>query len=625
MILEQAVQPYSVWFPTALRHFGESAFFVILAAAVISFFIAAFRYGPLPAGDLLYRTVVGSVIDLVQISPRRIWALTRLAIQEAMRRRVWVALVAFGVILMFAGWFLDPQTPAPGPLYVTFVLSWTTYLIVLLALFISAFSLPNDIKNRTIHTVVTKPVRSGEIVLGRILGFTIIGTALLAVMAVCSYVFVVRSLDHTHEIRLEDINLQALAAGKAGKIGVTKVGQNHIHDVILNPDGSLETDFKYGHRHEITMKTDADGKKHFIVGPPEEMFVARVPIYGDLRFLDRDGQPSQKGVRQGRGKLGGINVGKESDYREFVEGGSLGAAIWTFDNIDEDTLFPDVSPEKRGLPLEMTIRVFRTYKGNIKQLIQGNLVLRNPETKLESAPIIFSIKDATLDSRFINRQLEKKGAAPGDPKIDLFKDLVNNGRLEVILQCPDPAQYLGMAPADLYIRAGDAPFILNFLKGYLGIWFQMVLVIAIGVMFSTFLSGSVAMLATLGCMIMGYFAGFVSDLFQGVIENNRKLMPGGGPVEAFIRLVTQKTITVPYDESLGIEVVYFIDKVFMRIIDAWTSLLPDFGSFSNVNYLASGFNIPSDLILEQATRMAAYFIGAFLAGFIFLRLREVAR
>ncbi len=79
---------------------------------------------------------------------------------------MWVALVAFGVILMFAGWFLDPQTPATGPLYVTFVLSWTTYLIVLLALFISAFSLPNDIKNRTIHTVVTKPVRSGEIVLG---------------------------------------------------------------------------------------------------------------------------------------------------------------------------------------------------------------------------------------------------------------------------------------------------------------------------------------------------------------------------------------------------------------------------------------------------------------------------
>ena len=612
-------------FQRRCAHFGESAFFVILAAAVISFFIAAFRYGPLPAGDLLYRTVVGSVIDLVQISPRRIWALTRLAIQEAMRRRVWVALVAFGVILMFAGWFLDPQTPAPGPLYVTFVLSWTTYLIVLLALFISAFSLPNDIKNRTIHTVVTKPVRSGEIVLGRILGLH----------------------DHRHR-----------PFGRYGRLQLCvrrAVTRSHARNSLggYQPaaHGRRESGKNWGHKSwpKPHSRRDFESRRfardRFQIWPPprnyyedrrrrQEAFHRRTAgrnvrgpcanLWGFAIFGPRRAA-EPKGVRQGRGKLGGINVGKESDYREFVEGGSLGAAIWTFDNIDEDALFPDVPPENRGLPLEMTIRVFRTYKGNIKQLIQGNLVLRNPETKLESAPIIFSIKDATLDSRFINRQLDKKGAAPGDPKIDLFKDLVNNGRLEVILQCPDPAQYLGMAPADLYIRAGDAPFILNFLKGYLGIWFQMVLVIAIGVMFSTFLSGSVAMLATLGCMIMGYFAGFVSDLFQGVIENNRKLMPGGGPVEAFIRLVTQKTITVPYDESLGIEVVYFIDKVFMRIIDAWTSLLPDFGSFSNVNYLASGFNIPSDLILEQATRMAAYFIGAFLAGFIFLRLREVAR
>ena len=64
-----------------------------------------------------------------------------------------------------------------------------------------------------------------------------------------------------------------------------------------------------------------------------------------------------------------------------------------------------------------------------------------------------------------------------------------------------------MAPADLYIRAGDASFELELPKGYVGIWFQMVLVIGIGVMFSTFLSGAVAMLATLGCMVMGFFTG----------------------------------------------------------------------------------------------------------------------
>src|SRR4051812_31258218 len=220
MVLEQEIQSYSEWFPIALRHFGEAAFFVVLAALVISYLVAAFRYGPLPAGDRLYKALVGAAVDFVHISPRRVWALTRLAIQESLRRRVWVALVAFAIILMFAGWFLDPSSPDPGPLYLSFVLSWTTYLVVLLALFISTFSLPADIKNRTITTVVTKPVRGAEIVLGRMLGFSIVGTVLLAIMCGCSYLFVVRALNHTHQISPSDMNEAALKPGalKPGKV-----------------------------------------------------------------------------------------------------------------------------------------------------------------------------------------------------------------------------------------------------------------------------------------------------------------------------------------------------------------------------------------------------------------------
>ena len=63
----------------------------------------------------------------------------------------------------------------------------------------------------------------------------------------------------------------------------------------------------------------------------------------------------------------------------------------------------------------------------------------------------------------------------------------------------------------------------------------------------------------------------------------------------------------------------------MRIMKAWTDVLPDFGTFSNVNFVASGFNVPGDLVLEQVTRMAGYLLAAFLAGFLFLRMREVAR
>ena len=83
--------------------------------------------------------------------------------------------------------------------------------------------------------------------------------------------------------------------------------------------------------------------------------------------------------------------------------------------------------------------------------------------------------------------------------VDVFEDLAAEGRLEIWIQCSDSGQYFGMAPADVYILEADAPFWWNFVKGYMGIWLQMLLVTTFGVMFSTFLSGAVAMMATLSC------------------------------------------------------------------------------------------------------------------------------
>ena len=131
-----------------------------------------------------------AAVDLTHLSPRRVWALAWLAVKESIRRRVVVVFAVFIVILLFAGWFLDPGSADPARLYLSFVLTATSYLVLLLALFLSSLSLPADIKNRTLHTVVTKPVRRSEIVLGRILGFTAVGTALLLVMgrsATCSW------------------------------------------------------------------------------------------------------------------------------------------------------------------------------------------------------------------------------------------------------------------------------------------------------------------------------------------------------------------------------------------------------------------------------------------------------
>ena len=113
----------------------------------------------------------------MRLSPWRVGALAWLAIKESIRRRVVVVLAVFIIILLFAGWYLDPGSTNPARLYLDFVFDEATrYPLLLLVLFLSSLSLPADIKSRTLHTVVTKPVRASEIVLGRIVGFTAVAT-----------------------------------------------------------------------------------------------------------------------------------------------------------------------------------------------------------------------------------------------------------------------------------------------------------------------------------------------------------------------------------------------------------------------------------------------------------------
>lgn len=587
---------FSDWILPSLAYFLQIAVVLGLLALVMGFLVAAFRYGPVAGGDVVYRMVRTALGDLVSISPRRILALAWLAVQESLRRRVLVGFAVFLLILLFAGWFLDTKSTAPVTLYLSFVLTATTWLVLLMALFLSALSLPADIKNKTIYTIVTKPVRPGEIVLGRIIGFAAIGTLMLVVMGLFSYVFVARVLNHTHEVEIA--SLKSVPNDSSGsRTGRTSLNQNHRHELTVDADGNGSTDIAQGHYHNITARTVGD-KVTYEMGPPEDLFTARVPAYAtSLRFKDRTGQGSERG----------ISVGNEWKYRSYIDGGTLAAAVFTFS---------DITPERfpKGLPIEMTIRVFRSYKGEIEKGILGSLILRNPKTGRTSQIENFRAKDFYIDSRFINRKLTDQTGKP----IDLYDDLVADGQLEIELQCLDDQQYFGVAKPDIYLRARDASFTMNFIKSYIAIWVQMLLVTGFGVMFSTFLSGPVAMMATLATIVMGFFKQFVLDVAHGAVL-------GGGPIESSIRIFKQQNLTVDLEPGLATDVVKASDRVFMWVMERITSLLPDFRRFDDVDYVAHGFDIPPEVVLVQVFTALGYVAAVFAIGYFFLRTREVAR
>jgi hypothetical protein len=608
MIVETPRLPFWQWFLAgtpealgALLWFLVVAFSLALAALVAGYLVAAVRYGTVRAGDLTYQVVRTGIGDLLALSPRRTLALAWLAVKESLRGRVLVALAIFLLILMFAVWFLGSNYAQPARLYVNFVLTATTYLVLLLALFLSAFSLPNDVRQRTIHTIVTKPVRAGEIVLGRILGFTAVGTVVLAVMGVVSYLFVVRSLRHTHQVDVYTLTEVAAANGKsesAGRRGRTTLSAHHRHEVLLDAGGGRTTP-NHGHWHSISPR-QAAGRLEYDVGPPVDLFQARVPVYGKLRFKDATGADVEKG----------ISVGNEWTYRSYIEGGTLAAAIWTFSGIDEAT-YPD------GLPLELLVSVFRTYKGNIEEGILGSLVVRHPTDPQgrSSDLILFRAKEYTVNQFRIPRELTDSKGQP----LDLFRDLVDEqGRVDVWIQCLDPAQYYGVAQADCYLRARDGSFVVNFIKGYGSIWVQMLMVTSFAVAASTFLSGPVAMLLTLAVMVVGFFKDFILGVATGRIE-------GGGPVESLVRLVSHRNVTSELEEGLSTSVIQTIDAGLVFLMRIFVDILPDFRQLSTVRNVADGYDISANLLAQDIVTGLGYLAGLFLAGFFLFRTREVAR
>ena len=598
MTLEEAIPKFSVWIGEAIIYLPLFIVFFATAGIVVGYLVSAIRRGPVEGFYAVAKVIGSAVLDLANTSVRRTFAMAMLAVQESIRRKVLIAFAVFIVVLLFAGWYLDVKSDNPGRLYLSFVLTSSNYLVLILALFLSTFSLPADIKNRTIYTIVTKPVRGTEIILGRIIGFMTVGTAILVAMCLVSYVFVVRGLSHEHQVEGQ-IQITATELAPNGILqGVTNFDAHHRHTITMYDDGTGTTDVVMGHQHSVE-KVDGGYK----IGPPEGGLAARVVRQGLLRFKDRSGNPGS-----------GVNVGHEWAYRSYIEGGTLAAAIWTFDGMTADG-YPE------GFDLELNLRVFRTHKGNIEKGIRGTITIRNPKAGAairSSEPISFSATEFAIDRQFIPRHMKAIESDGTVIDVDVFKDLTDDGKLEVWIQCSELGQYYGMAEPDVYVLENNGNFAINFMKGYVGIWLQMLLVTTFGVGFSTFLSGPVGMLATLSTIVVGLFRKFIVELVTGVME-------GGGPMEALIRVLTQANLTMDLDIGIyATAVVKFLDGVFLTGLNLITISLPDYGAFSMTEYVATGFNIETSLLVMHLLRALTYFVFVTLIGYFFLKTREVA-
>ena len=593
----------------------------IVLGLLVGYVYSSNRYGPSEGFYAVARAVRDLLrFDLPRTSIRRVVALARLAFKEALRRRVLFIVGLFMVVLLLAGWYLNPESDDPARLYISFVLTATNYLILALALFISAFSLPADIKSRTIYTIVTKPVRATEIVLGRMVGFVAVGTMMLLPMGIASYLFVTRGLRHTH---LEVTELVELENGDLR--GETDFVRNHKHTFTI-PAGETAglTEKARGHFHMVTREGD-----EFKFGPPLGDLQARVPSYGEIQFFGRRGEEKEAGIDIGAERIAaggygvsgiarviGLERGSKKIEHGYVEGGTLGAAEFTFDKVTP-ARYPD------GITVNLSLRAYRSYKGDIESGIRGSVTMKHPSKEIESNPISFVVDEYKIDELGLPLSIEGTDATV-TRQLNVFEDLVDEqGRMKLVIRCLDRNQYLGVTKSGVFLQPASNSFEWNLTKAYLSIWLQMTMVIAFGVMFSTFLSGPVAMISTAACVLLGFSAEQIYDTRHFIDAGIER---GGGPIESVIRLLKQDAMTTQLDvDTTAASIIKTVDAGIIYSLDAVATALPNLPKMvATAEYAASGFDVFGALLARHAVATFGYCFLAFIISYFFLKSREIA-
>ncbi len=657
-------------FPNVLEWLrsGFGTFLILLLSGavlgtVFGFLVATWRHGPVEGFYSVAGVIAAAPGDFLGTSFRRIGAIARLSIKEALRRRViLVTFAIFAALLLFGGWYLT-NVEHPERVYINFVMWGTQLLVLLVGLLISAFSLPEDIRNRTIFTVVTKPVRATEIVIGRIVGFGALVTALLAIMALLSYVFVWRGLSHSHLLVGDTQTVAALEAvdpvqklnpqggrtsDNAVRAGSTTAEAGHRHDVeiiedVRDPGGpqpidqgnilSKETraDGKLvyrrvivlpaaGHTHAATVSGPA-GSESIGLGNSAGYFRARRPVYADLlQVYDTDGLEGQ-----------GTDVGREWRYRMYIDGGNA---------TDPETLakaefqYSGLRPERfdpgETVILELTLAVFRTYLGNIQKRVLASIQLESipadpqNEPRLQSEPILFETSEMQIQPLPVNRRLSGRRIAPDGTILEsgvygLFEDFASgpDKRIKVVLRCEDKNQYIGVSRADIYFRASDDWFAWNFAKGFLGIWAQMIIVVAIGVALSTVLSAPV----TIICSLVLFLVGFATPFIRGLLDPTAE---GGGPIESLIRILSQENMVVSLETTWFTTLMERMDDLLLAGLNSLTWLAPSFRDLDFSRFLTWGYSVSGDRLAVAILISLAFCFGASVFGYFCLKTREIA-
>ncbi|HEY3789004.1 MAG TPA: ABC transporter permease, partial [Urbifossiella sp.] len=539
------------------------------------------------------------VRDLFKIRGRRVWALAQLGFKEALRFRIHWALIAL-VLLPFltrSVWMSSTKPTDEFRVLIVYITFWFTICLLVTGAIISAFSLPNDIKNYTIHTVVTKPVQRFEVVLGRFLGYAGLMTMALVIMTAINVILINSS------------TIDPKAEREAAKARVPIRGKLEF--------ASRKDDFE-----GTNVGREFDYRRYISPNSSERAIWNFATVPSALKSAEGNAVP----------------IEFTFDVFKLTKGVENQGVLVTFRFVTHNC--PQIAPkpgqrgewqwgDKPGEPYGSGEIRKRAYEADLAALPKGTVTAK-PGTpgweamnKLAEKHGFYEIREKEVfDYAVMNMEVPAglfRNAAEGDPGTFEGKDgqMHPRPRFSIYVKCESGGQLLGMAEPDLYLLEANQPFTINFIKGMFGLWCRLCILIGLAIACSTYLSGVLSLLIASGIFILGYFSDHMNDL-----ANGRNV--GGGPFQTISQLMKAESPTTPFGDSSSDKALLFVDRFHAWVVRRLQNVIPDVESFTWTNFVSEGFNINGEYLLVNLLMMVGYLLPWAVLAYYLMKTREVA-
>jgi hypothetical protein len=120
----------------------------------------------------------------------KIWAIARMTLLEARRRKVFTILLLFAVALLSSILFFPSvEMDSRLRLIEVWALRASAIFTAIVGLFLAGFSLPQDFEQKRIYMIVTKPVSKSLVFLGRYVGYTLLLALFIGTMGLITVGF----------------------------------------------------------------------------------------------------------------------------------------------------------------------------------------------------------------------------------------------------------------------------------------------------------------------------------------------------------------------------------------------------------------------------------------------------